>query len=239
MHLIVSMAVERRRTLQQGNCENAFCQGILTLDEITIVKPPIGDPDTKKDEYWLLKRRLYGLHRSPWHWYIKIKSFLEKLGIHQCAYNPCLFSGHVVNPSDSADTPSSDPLTIGLYVDDFVYFSADSEVEAKFQRLLKQHITVNFMCTVEWFLGTHFQWSVTLAVVKVHLSRTGFASHHVEENNIHHYNITPNATPYCSGLPIDAFPESDKDKESPGFLKRKCRPLKKQKLIWLIFIFYE
>jgi hypothetical protein len=58
-------------------------------------------------------------------------------------------------------------------------------------------------------------------VVRVHLSQTGFASHLVEENNIHHRNITPNATPYWSGLPIDACPESDKDKESPGFLK--CR----------------
>jgi hypothetical protein len=49
------MAVEQQRTLQQGNCKNAFCQRILPLDEITIVKPPIVDPDTKKDEYWLMK----------------------------------------------------------------------------------------------------------------------------------------------------------------------------------------
>jgi hypothetical protein len=79
------------------------------------------------------------------------------------------------------------------------------------------------MGIVEWFLGTHFQWSVTPSVVKVHLSQTGFASHLVEENNIHHCNITPNATPYWSGLPIDTCPESDKDKESPGFLKCRCK----------------
>jgi hypothetical protein len=69
MRLIVSMAVEQRRTLQQGNCKNEFCQGMLPLDEITIIKPPIGDP--------LLKRTLYGLCHSPRHWYIKIKSILE------------------------------------------------------------------------------------------------------------------------------------------------------------------
>jgi hypothetical protein len=112
----------------------------------------------------------------------------------------------IFNPSDPANTPSSDPLTLGLYVDDFVYFSAISEMEAKFQCLLKQHIKFNYMGMVEWFLGTHFQWSVTPAVVKVHLSQTGFASHLVEENNIHHCNITPNATPYWSGLPIDPLP---------------------------------
>ena len=43
----------------------------------------------------------------------------------------------------------------------------------------------------------------------------------MEENTIHHRNITPDATPYCSGLPIDTCPESDEDKDSPEFLERK------------------
>jgi hypothetical protein len=60
---MISLAVERRRTLKQGNCKNAFCQGIFPDDEITIVKPPIGDPDAAKDEYWLLRKTLYGLRR--------------------------------------------------------------------------------------------------------------------------------------------------------------------------------
>jgi hypothetical protein len=103
-------------------------------------------------------------------------------------------------------------------VDDFVYFSVDPAVEAKFQQLLKKYITVNFMGAFEWFLGTYFQWMVTTDKVKVHLSQTGFASHLVEDNNIHLRNITPDATPYRSGLPINACPESDKDKESPTFI---------------------
>jgi hypothetical protein len=96
----------------------------------------------------------------------------------------------------------------------------DPKVEAKFQRLLKQQVTVNFMGRVEWFWGTHFQWSVTPEVVQVHLSKTGFTSHLIEKNNIHHRNITPNATPYWYGLPINACPESDEDKDNPTFLKR-------------------
>ena len=76
MRLMVSLAVEKCRTLKQGDCKNAFCQGILPDDEITIVKPPIGDPDADKDEYWLLKKTLYGLRRSPHHWYNKITSVL-------------------------------------------------------------------------------------------------------------------------------------------------------------------
>jgi hypothetical protein len=67
------------------------------------------------------------------------------------------------------------------------------------------------MGKVEWFLGTHFQWLATPNKVQVHLSQTSFAAHLVEENNVHMCNVTPNATPYCSGLPIDAIPESNKD----------------------------
>jgi hypothetical protein len=221
MRLIVSMAIEGQRTLQQGNCKNAFCQGILPPGKITIAKPPLGDPDAKKDKYWLLKQKLYGLRRSPRYWYVKIKSVLEKIGLLQNAYDPCLFSGNIVDPSNPIDTPLSEPLTLGLYIDNFVYFSASSKVEAKFQHLLKQHVTVDFMGMVEWFLGTHFQWSMTPDVIKVHLSQIGFASHLVEENNIHHCNITPNATPYGSGLPINACPELDEDMESSMSLECK------------------
>ena len=81
MRLMVSLAVEKRRTLKQGDCKNAFCQGILPDDEITIVKPPISDPDADKDEYWLLKKMLYGLRRSPRHLYNKITSVLASIGL--------------------------------------------------------------------------------------------------------------------------------------------------------------
>ena len=58
---------------------------------------------------------------------------------------------------------------------------------------------------------------VTPDLVQVHLSQTGFASHLVEENNVHLRNITPDATPYRSGLPIDACQESGEYEKSPTF----------------------
>ena len=129
MRVMVSLAVEKCRTLKQGDCKNAFCQGILPDDEITIVKPPIGNPDADKDEYWLLKKMLYGLRHSPRHWYNKITSVLASIGLRPNASDPCMFTGSVCNPNNpAADIPSA-PLTVGLYVDDFVYFSEDPEVE--------------------------------------------------------------------------------------------------------------
>jgi hypothetical protein len=52
--LLVSLVVKKHRSLWQGDCKNAFCQGILPSEEITIVSPPAGDPDANPNEYWLL-----------------------------------------------------------------------------------------------------------------------------------------------------------------------------------------
>jgi hypothetical protein len=219
--LIVSMAIEQWKVLQQGDCKNLFCWGIFPPEEITIVKPPIGDPNGKSDKYWLLKRTLYGFRRSPRHWYKKIKSVLQWIGLHQNAYKPCLFTGNIINPDNPSDVTLFTPLTLGIYMDDFVYFSTNPAVKAKFQQLLKKYVTVDFMGAMEWLLGMHFQWMVTPDKVKVHLSQTGIALHLVEDNSIHLRNITPDATPYRAGLPIDACLESDKDKKFPMLIKCK------------------
>jgi hypothetical protein len=123
---------------------------------------------------------------------MKIKSILEQIGLYENPPDPCLFTGAINDPSNPADSPSSSPLTLGIYVDDFIYFSEDPAVKQKFETLLSSLVTVEFMGTVEWFLGTHFQWHAPDDIVSVHLSQT--AAHLVEDNNIHTHNITPNAS---------------------------------------------
>ena len=122
---------------ETGQLQECLLPRYPPLDEITIVKPPIGDSDTKKDEYWLLKRTLYGLRRSPKHCYAKIRKILNSIGLQQNAYDPCLFSGNIIDPSEPINSPTSSPLTLGLYDDNFVYFLADPAVEEKFEQLLK------------------------------------------------------------------------------------------------------
>jgi hypothetical protein len=61
LRFLVSLAVQHHGQFCQGNCKNAFCQGILPLDEVTIVRPLSGNSDADPKEYWLLLRTLYGL----------------------------------------------------------------------------------------------------------------------------------------------------------------------------------
>ena len=156
LRFLVSMATQHCRPLKQGDCKNAFCQGILPAEETTIVRPPSGDPDSSKDEYWLLLKTLYGLRRSPRHWYDKINAILRSIGLTPSSHDPCLYTGFVRDPKDPSSTQSSKPLALGIYVDDFVYFSEDPAVEALFERLLREQVKVDFMGLVEWFLGVHF-----------------------------------------------------------------------------------
>jgi hypothetical protein len=145
MQLMVSMATESHCVLKQGDCKNAFCQGILPDNKIRIVKPPIGDPDAKKDEYRLLKHTLYGLRRSPRHWYTKINAALNAISLHANLSDPCLYTGHIIDPSNPDTPPTLSPLTLELYVDNFIYFSDDPNVECLFEQLLSSLVTVDFI----------------------------------------------------------------------------------------------
>ncbi len=46
---------------------------------------------------------------------------------------------------------------MGVYVDDFVFYSTDPAEEELFQTELAKYITVDFMGDVDYFLGTAFQ----------------------------------------------------------------------------------
>ena len=158
LRFLISIAVQKRRALRQGDCKNAFCQGILPPEETSIVRPPSGNPDADPQEYWLLLKTLYGLRCSPHHWYDKINAILISIGLNPSLEDPCLYSGFIQDPSDPASKKSTSPLTLGLYVGDFVYFSKDPSVKALFCRLLVKRCKVDFMGVVEWFLGIHFLW---------------------------------------------------------------------------------
>jgi hypothetical protein len=168
-------------------------------------------------------RTLFCLRMIPRHWYNKIMAVLYSLGLKANASDPSLFTGSIIGPSNPAAGIPTAPLTLGIYLDNFVYFSKNPEVKRQFKQLLANLVTVEFMGNVDWFLGTHFQWSCTDDEVSVHLSQTGFEAHLVEDNNVHTCNITPNATPYCSGLPVNACPESDKADDCLALIKCKRR----------------
>jgi hypothetical protein len=84
----------------------------------------------------------------------------------------------------------------------------DPAVEALFCRLLAEGCKVDFMGIIEWFLGVHFLWHITLSLVDVHLNQSGFATNLVESFARQTCTETQTATPYQSGVPINSIAPS-------------------------------
>jgi hypothetical protein len=168
--------------------------------------------------YWLLNKTLYGLRRSPHHWYNMFCAALKDLGLEQSVHDPCLFSGNLNTDSSPS---SKSKLHVGIYVDDFVFFSEDPAIEQAFQQQLKTKVKVDFMGNVGYFLGTAFTWKhLPDGHLSVHLSQSAFTEFTAHRFAVDRYNLTPHMTPYCSGFPIDAIPPTDpKDPD----LKRRTK----------------
>ena len=127
---MISMALSNKRVLQQVDCKNVFCQDTLPEDECIAIRPPVGDPAYDKDEYWLLNKMLYGLLRSPHHWYNNFTSILCNLKLTPSPNDPCIYTG-VTNSDDPKSTRA--PIHVGVYVDDFVFYPTDPAEEELFK----------------------------------------------------------------------------------------------------------
>ena len=64
-----------------GDVSQAFVQSVLPPDENYVHRPPVGCPLTKPKSYWLLKQTLYGLKRSPKHWFDLATKNLKSIGL--------------------------------------------------------------------------------------------------------------------------------------------------------------
>jgi hypothetical protein len=136
--LLTALAVHNKRTVKQGDCKFAFIQASLPADELTIVKPPIGCPFSSPCTYWKLKKSLYGLRHAPRHWYKLLSEILQspEIGLKPTKHDPCIFHGTII--------PGKPPLYLAIYVDDFLYFSLDDDVERYFETALSQKLKVVF-----------------------------------------------------------------------------------------------
>ena len=134
-----------------SNSKQAFIQSTLPPDETYVVRPPAGCPRTPAGSYWLLKRALYGLRRAPRHWFDRMTKILQSIGLNPSPNNPCIFSGTII--------PGEPPIYLGLYVDDFIYFSESDAVEQHFEQALSKLTPVDFMGKVSHFVGIKFQYT--------------------------------------------------------------------------------
>jgi len=96
------------------------------------------------------------------------------------------------------------------------------EMERCFERLLASKLKVEFMGTVNWFLGIHFEWSSHQdGSLSVHPSQEAYTQNIVETYHLSGINYNPTVTPYRSGYPIDAIKLATIDEEDKDFVRRR------------------
>jgi hypothetical protein len=199
---MTSMAVERGRREKQGDCKNAFVQSYLPKNEKIIVRPPKGCPISKRGDLWLLRKTLYGLRRSPYHWYQNISKILVSMGLTISPHDPCVFYGKLADHLP--------PIYIGLYVDDFKYFSESDKVEKLFEQKVGSKCIVDFMGEVSWFLGCKYEWEtlpdgrLTVSITQTAKTEDTIEDHgmvDVTQSAPHTDQGTPSITSPTTGLP--------------------------------------
>ena len=208
LRLLIHMAVELKCIPKSGDVSQAFCQSYLPHEEMIICKPPPGCMLTIPHSYWKLLKTLYGLKRSPRHWYETAHKILTSIGLTRSPNAPCVYSGTVI--------PGQPPLYLGLYVDDFLFFSESSEVEQTFMTQFASHVTkVTFNDEIDFFLGIKFDCQRHQHNhVTIHLSQQAFIENLLHTHDMHTDDVNTVQSPYRSGLPIDSIPIEAYDDET-------------------------
>ena len=199
MRLLLAIAVKLNVIPKQGDVSQAFIQSVLPPDETYVCRPPAGCPLTPKNSYWLLLKTLYGLKRSPRHWYETATKTLKEMGFRQCTHAPCLFIGTLA--------PNQPPVYLGMYVDDFLFFSQSPKMEQKFMDEFSAKLPCTFSTEVNYFLGLKFENKKTKnGQLSITLSQESYIDNLLSHLNLNNAAVNTPHSPYRSGYPIDTIP---------------------------------
>ncbi len=120
------------------------------------------------------------------------------MGLTMSPRDPCVFHGVLQEGL---------PLIyMGLFVDDFKYFSLSYETEKLSETQLGSKCGVDFMGEVSWFLGSKYEWEdLPDGCLTVSITQTAKAEELLETHGVEDCNAVD--SPYRSGFVIDRIPD--------------------------------
>ena len=199
LRLLTAIAVRNKCVPKMGDITQAFCQSYLPKGEDYICRPPAGCPIMPCDTYLKLKKTLYGLKRSPKHFYNLAVKTLNSIGMYQHPYSPCLFIGTPIQ--------GQPPLYLGLYVDDFIYFSTSQRVEEKIEKSFNAKLDMDLSGDISYFLGIKFDpRRHDNGHLTIKLSQEAFNDTLTAIAKLDGDGVSEPKSPYRNGLPIDKIP---------------------------------
>ena len=129
------------------------------------------------------------------------------MGLKDAPHYSCLLSGILETPNSHKNIAEyQSQLHVGLYVENFIFYSSDPAQEALFQTLIQEHIQTDFMGYVDYLL-------LHLLVLKKKTGKSPSIYTNRNELNSHpigsQFKVQTRFPPYCSGFPIDSIPPVD------------------------------
>lgn len=123
--VLLALAVEKRWCVEHIDVNSAFLYSPIQ-EEIYVEQPKLYE---KGGDVYVCKlnRSLYGLHQASKDWFDFISEKLKKLGLKQCASDPCVFI--------------KEGFITGLHVDDFIVTGEKDYIE-QFKRSLSEVVNV-------------------------------------------------------------------------------------------------
>jgi deoxyuridine 5'-triphosphate nucleotidohydrolase len=218
LRLLTAIAARHRCIPKTGDVSQAFCQSYLPKGENYVMRPPPGCPITKSKTYLRLKKTLYGLKRSPRHFYNLAVKHLTSIGLTQHPSSPCIFHGVLIE--------NEPPIYLGLYVDDFIYFSESPKVEEKFEKEFGNKMPMEFNGKINYFLGINFNCKRHEdGNVSILLNQEAFVDALVLSTKLDGEAVNIPRTPYRSGYPVDTIPQESHTEEKQHSLNHLLRVL--------------
>ena len=113
------------------------------------------------------------------------------VGLQQHPTSPCLFYGTLID--------GQPPLYLGLYVDDFIYFSESTAVENKFEKDFGAKLDTDFNGKIGFFLGINFMHqTATNDNVFIMMTQEAFIDNLAQMANLSDPAVHEPKTPYKS-----------------------------------------
>lgn len=101
-----------------------------------------------RNRVFKLLKSVYGLRSSARSFYLKMKQVLTHLQFKRSSVDPCVFYSNI----------NSNPMIVGVYVDDLVVISENNELLSNFKVDLNSQITITDRGTLSQFLNINFTY---------------------------------------------------------------------------------
>ncbi|CAI7793731.1 unnamed protein product [Closterium sp. NIES-53] len=190
--VLLHVAAQRDYELHSLDFSTAFLQSSL-YEEIWLRRPPGFTGSFPPGTQWSLRRPVYGLRQAPREWHDTLRTTLAALGFAPSTADPSLFL--------RTDT-SLLPFYILVYVDDFVFATADTAGLAHVKSELQKRRTCTDLGELRSYLG--------LQITRDRARRTiTLTQSHMVQQVLQRIDFTyssPQATPLSTRHSLSALP---------------------------------